>query len=99
MNIRIPIPAWLLRIWDRFGDWGNVLVWSWRRWYLVRLDLLLAASFVLSASYYGYSYGWRGAAQSAGMFTFVAMCALFFRPERTHGVTYEKSEKAKEGEA
>jgi uncharacterized membrane protein YagU involved in acid resistance len=88
MNLRIPIPAWFLRGWDRFEDWSNVIVWERGKLYLVRLDVLSAIGFVFCVAYYWFTSGWRGALQGAAMYVFLSMIALwFFRPDRPDRAT------------
>ena len=78
MNFRIPIPRWLVSAWDRFGDWANVAVWQRGRLELRRVDLIIAAGFVFSTGYYYFTIGWLGAVQSAALYIFIAMIALWF---------------------
>lgn len=81
--MRIPIPRFVVRAWDRFGDWGNIIIWQRGRWYLYRIDLFIAFGFVFCVGYYWLVTGWRGALQGAAFYIFVSMCALwFFRSDR-----------------
>ena len=50
----IRIPRFMVRAWDRFGDWSNVVIWESksRGMYLSRIDLFIAGGFVFCVGYY-----------------------------------------------
>lgn len=77
MDIRIP-PV-LVRAWRRFEDWGDVDVWRFGCFTVRRIDLVLAVSFMLCTSWYGYGYGWRGALVGAAGFILVAATSAMMR--------------------
>jgi hypothetical protein len=80
----IRIPRFMVRAWDQFGDWSNVVIWesATKRFYLSRIDLFIAGGFVFCVGYYWLVAGWMGALQGAAAYIFVSMCALwFFRSE------------------
>jgi hypothetical protein len=75
----IRIPAIVTRSWDAFVDWGDVLIWRYRRLELRRIDLVIAAFFTFCVSWYAYFYSWGGAVKGGAAFIFIATCALLFR--------------------
>jgi hypothetical protein len=77
--MNIPIPRALVRTWNTFVDWGDITIWNWGRIEVRRIDLLLAAFFIFSVSYYGYFAGWRGALNGAVVFVLVTTGSLLFR--------------------
>jgi hypothetical protein len=77
--MQIPIPRLLVRAWNAFADWGDPALWRWGRIEVRRIDLLLAASFILCVGYYSYFAGWHGAINGGVVFALVAVGALLFR--------------------
>lgn len=77
--MNIPIPLWLTRAWEAFVEWGNVVVWKRQSLVVVRIDLLMAAAFFVSVSWYGLLYGWLGAFKGGATFLVIAALALFVR--------------------
>lgn len=78
--LQIPVPLWLMLAWDKFVDWGDVVVWRpIDKFELLRIDLFMAVLFVVVVAGYGYWYGWQGALQGSVMFAVVGGAALMFR--------------------
>jgi len=73
MKIRIPIPRWLWRLSDRFGDWANVTLWQRGRLELRRVDVLVAIAFVFGVGYHFAMSGWYQALLSGVLFVFLLM--------------------------
>ena len=81
----IRIPRFMVRAWDRFGDWSNVVIWQSDRaagTCPASTCSSRAASCSVSATT-GSSLAGIGALQGAAVYIFVSMCALwFFRSDR-----------------
>jgi len=82
--MRIRIPRFLARWWDRYGDWGNVPVWQrtvfGRHLEVRRLDIQVAIGFLFTVAYSWVSSGWFEALRQGTLFIFIAMVALWFFP-------------------
>lgn len=74
----IKIPKFLIKWFDAFEEWGDVLVWKVGRLNIRRIDLLLGIAFIFCVSYYWFTTGWLGAITGGLAFIFVAMVALWF---------------------
>jgi hypothetical protein len=89
--MNISIPRVVTRTWDAFVDWGDVRLWRYAHpdWNgskytkpnieLRRIDLVIAASFLLCTAWYGYTTGWRGAVMGGVTYVLIATGAMLFR--------------------
>ena len=65
--------------WMKFNDWINVSLWRMNeRIELRRIDLIIAATFIICVVLHGYYAGWHGALIGAFMYTLMAMIGLWF---------------------
>lgn len=82
--MRIRIPRFLTRWWDRYGDWANVPVWQRTVFGLHlevrRLDIQVAIGFLFTVGYSWVSAGWFEALRQGTLFIFLGMVALWFFP-------------------
>ena len=76
--MNIPIPRWLISAAEKFEDWANVPLWSRGETELRKIDVLIAAGFVICVSWYAYTGGWRGALTGAVAYIFAGMIGLWF---------------------
>ena len=73
--MQIRLPEWAWRALERFDDWANVPVFKLWRFQVLRIDIILAVSFVLCVGVGYYYGGWLGAFRDGLAFIFVAMCS------------------------
>jgi hypothetical protein len=77
-TVKIPIPKFLVRASEAFGDWGNVPLYRWRGHEFRRLDLLLVLFGIFNFGVGYYYGGWLGGAQCTAVYIWVMLCALWF---------------------
>jgi len=77
MQIKIPLPQWVLRTWDKIGDWLNIPLWRRGKLELRIIDIIMVIMFIVCVSYYYHVGGWLLAAQGGAMFIFVSLVALW----------------------
>lgn len=73
MNIRIPRR--IVTAWDAFVEWGDIPVFSFKRFTLRRIDIVIVIGCVFCTSYYSFYGGWLGALTGFLAFTLVALIA------------------------
>lgn len=76
-NIRIRIPHFVTTVWDAFGEWANVAIWSRGHLEVRRIDVLLVFAGLFCSGYYWWASGWQGALAGGAMYVLVAMMALW----------------------
>jgi hypothetical protein len=75
MNIRIP--RFVVRAWDRLGDWSNVPLWTRGRLEVRRIDIILALGFIGCVTWYAITAGWQTAIMGGVMYLVVMAMALW----------------------
>jgi hypothetical protein len=74
--MRIRIPHRLAKLWDRFGDWGDIPLFCVRGYCFRRIDLLSATALVWMVGGSAIVEGWIGAFK--GLVFFVFMAVMFW---------------------
>ena len=78
MQLRIKIPEWATRRWDKFGDWANVSAWRRGPVDVRRIDLLISAGGVICVVYYWLQGGWLSALAGGLFYVMIVMISLWF---------------------
>lgn len=77
MQIKLRPPQWLADVLLAIEDWLNVPIWRVyviRQFEILRIDVLIAASFIACVGWYWWTGGWQLAVTGALMFIFIVMC-------------------------
>lgn len=78
MQIKIRIPRFMERVWNRLGDWTNVPVYRFANDKEIRrLDIIMFITGILIAIYYVLFHGWQTAVIGVAMYIMVIMMALW----------------------
>ena len=81
--MQVPIPRWLVRAWDRLGEWSNVPIYrrssdnSVEGFEIRRIDLVLVFFGFVCVGYYWWTTGWQGAILGGAFYGLVVMMALW----------------------